>query len=401
MNIKLSFQSMFLLWFGAAVSMAEVMTGALYAPLGFRNGMLAILLGHVLGNTFLVLAGKIGFRERAGSMESTRYAFGVYGSYMFSALNILQLMGWTAVMIIVAARSLNSISMSLWGLDNFFVWALITGLLVILWLYSGSRGFNVINNVAVTLLLILTVVMSFLVFKGGISASTAGGMSFGQGVELASVMPLSWLPLVSDYTRMADSEKSSVIATWLGYFIGSCWMYMIGLSTALAYNTGDPAGIMLKAGLGACALLIVILSTVTTTFLDVYSAAVSFLNVKKGDERLISVAMGAAGTALALIFPMDQYENFLYAIGSVFAPLFAVLVTDYFVLRHDRSRERFDMKAIFSWIAGVAAYYIILKLDTPLGATLPDVVLTGALYAAVSMAGSKSARDFPAVKQER
>lgn len=34
MNIKLSFQSIFMLWFGAAVSMAEIMTGALYAPMG-------------------------------------------------------------------------------------------------------------------------------------------------------------------------------------------------------------------------------------------------------------------------------------------------------------------------------------------------------------------------------
>ncbi|MCL6557686.1 MAG: putative hydroxymethylpyrimidine transporter CytX [Firmicutes bacterium] len=392
---------MFLLWFGAAVSMAEIMTGALYAPMGFKSGMAAILLGHVLGNTFLILAGWIGFRERAGSMESTRYAFGIYGSYMFSALNILQLLGWTAVMIIVAARSLNLISASLWGYESFTAWALITGLLVIAWLFSGSRGFNVINNIAVSLLFALTVAMSMVVAKGGIPASAAGGMSFGQGVELAAVMPLSWLPLVSDYTRMADSEKSSTAAVWLGYFIGSCWMYMIGLSTALAYNTGDPASIMLKAGLGAYALLIVILSTVTTTFLDVYSAAVSFLNVKKGDERLISVAMGAAGTALALIFPMDQYENFLYAIGSVFAPLFAVLVTDYFVLKHDRSRERFDMKAIFSWFAGVAAYYIILKIDTPLGATLPDVVLTGALYAAVSMAFGKMECDFLPAEKEK
>lgn len=391
---------MFLLWFGAAVSMAEVMTGALYAPMGFRNGMLAILLGHILGNTFLVLAGKMGFREKVSSMESTRYAFGIYGSYMFSVLNILQLMGWTAVMIIVAARSLNSISTSLWGFDSFFIWALITGLLVILWLSSGSRGFNVINNIAVALLFILTVVMSFLVFKGGIPAKIAGGMSFGQGVELAVVMPLSWLPLVSDYTRMADSERSSTIATWLGYFIGSCWMYMIGLSTALAYNTGDPASIMLKAGLGVYALLIVIFSTVTTTFLDVYSSAVSFLNIRKGDERLISVVMGAVGIIIALLFPMEQYENFLYAIGSVFAPLFAVLVTDYFIFKQNKSREKFDIKAFFAWIIGVAAYYIILRFDTPVGVTLPDVILTGVLYAAVCLTGSKSTHDFPAVKKE-
>jgi len=382
-NIKLSNRSMFLLWFGAAISMAEIMTGTFYAPMGFKNGLLAILVGHILGNTFLVLAGKIGFREKVSSMESTRYAFGIYGSYMFSVLNILQLMGWTAIMIIVAARSLNSLSMSMWGFNNFYLWALITGLLVIVWLHSGSRGFNVINNIAVVLLLILTAVMSFPVFKGGVPGGASGGMSFGQGVELAVVMPLSWLPLVSDYTRMADSERGSSIATWLGYFIGSCWMYIIGLGCAAAYGTVDPADIMLNAGLGAYALIIVIFSTVTTTFLDVYSSAVSFLNIRKGDERLVSVVMGVIGMIIALIFPTDQYENFLYAIGSVFAPLFAVLVTDYFIFKNNKSGRRFDIKAFFSWAAGVAIYYVILRYDTPFGVTLPDAVLTSLIYCGI------------------
>uniref|UniRef100_UPI0009353F25 putative hydroxymethylpyrimidine transporter CytX n=1 Tax=Caldanaerobius fijiensis TaxID=456330 RepID=UPI0009353F25 len=379
-NVKISNRSMFLLWFGAAVSMAEIMTGALYAPMGFKKGVLAILLGHILGNTFLVLTGIIGFRERASSMESTRYTFGVYGSYLFSLLNILQLIGWTAVMIIVAGRSMNTISIKLWGFDNFYVWAMITGFLVILWLYSGNRGFNEINNTAVVLLFVLTIVMSFLVFRGGIPAKVSGGMSFGQGFELAVVMPLSWLPLVSDYTRAAESEKGSAIATWFGYFIGSAWMYIIGLGTALAFKSSDPTEIMLKAGLGIYALLIVVMSTVTTTFLDVYSSAMSFLNIKKGDEKLVSVIMGAIGTIVALVFPMEQYENFLYAIGSVFAPLFAVLVIGYFIFKEDKSKQLFNVKALVSWGIGVVLYYVLLRYNTVIGVTLPDVILTGIVY---------------------
>uniref|UniRef100_UPI000479FDCF putative hydroxymethylpyrimidine transporter CytX n=1 Tax=Caldanaerobius polysaccharolyticus TaxID=44256 RepID=UPI000479FDCF len=379
-NIKLSNRSMFLLWFGAAISMAEIMTGALYAPMGFKKGIVAILLGHVVGNTLLVLTGVIGFREKVSSMESTRYAFGIYGSYLFSILNILQLMGWTAVMIIISGRSLNSISIKLWGFDNFYVWALITGLLVILWIYAGNRGFNVINNIAVILLLILTMVMSFSVFKGGMPDRIKGGMSFGQGFELAVVMPLSWLPLISDYTRAAESEKGSAVATWLGYFIGSSWMYIIGLSTALVFNSSDPTDIMLKAGLGIYALIIVIISTVTTTFLDVYSSGISFLNIKSGNERLVSVVMGIIGTVIALVFPMDQYENFLYAIGSTFAPLFAVLVIGYFIFKENKNSQRFNVEALISWAIGVMLYYVLLRYDTVIGVTMPDVILTGIIY---------------------
>lgn len=43
-----SFQNS-LIWFGAAVSIAEILTGTYFAPLGFTKGLLAILVGHVIG----------------------------------------------------------------------------------------------------------------------------------------------------------------------------------------------------------------------------------------------------------------------------------------------------------------------------------------------------------------
>jgi len=385
---KITSRSMFMLWVGAAVSMAEIMTGALYAPMGFKSGLVAILVGHALGCSFLVPAGIIGYREKAGSMETTRYAFGKYGSYLFSALNVLQLMGWTAIMLIVAGRSLNSISNNLWGFDNYYLWVIVTGLLVILWLYSGSYGFNVINNIAVVMLFIFSFVMSYVIFKGGIPSDFAGGMSFGEGVETAVIMPLSWLPMVSDYTKMAESEKKSSIATWTGYFLGSSWMYIIGLATGLAYGVDDPTQVMLAAGMGVIALGIVIMSTVTTTFLDVYSSASSLANIIKGDERRLSLVMGAVGVVIALIFPMDQYQNFLYAIGSVFAPLFAVLVTDYFIFKTDMRDKNISVEAMAAWMIGVVLYYVILDLKIPIGVSIPDALITGLVYAFLRKARS-------------
>ena len=38
-----------LIWFGAAVSIAEILTGTYFAPLGFTKGLLAILIGHIIG----------------------------------------------------------------------------------------------------------------------------------------------------------------------------------------------------------------------------------------------------------------------------------------------------------------------------------------------------------------
>ena len=38
-----------LIWFGAGVSLAEILTGTYFSTLGFGRGLAAILLGHVIG----------------------------------------------------------------------------------------------------------------------------------------------------------------------------------------------------------------------------------------------------------------------------------------------------------------------------------------------------------------
>ena len=59
-----------LIWFGAAVSIAEILTGTYFAPLGFNKGLLAIIIGHIIGCAKLFLAGLIGGKVRKSSMET-------------------------------------------------------------------------------------------------------------------------------------------------------------------------------------------------------------------------------------------------------------------------------------------------------------------------------------------
>ena len=49
-----------LIWFGAGVSIAEILTGTYLADLGFGKGLLAIIVGHIIGCTMLFLSGLIG-----------------------------------------------------------------------------------------------------------------------------------------------------------------------------------------------------------------------------------------------------------------------------------------------------------------------------------------------------
>ena len=385
-NNTLGFNHYLFLWFGAAVSIAEILTGGLLAPLGFQSGLAAIVIGHVVGTLILILGGLIGAQERIPSILSTRISFGIYGSYLFSVLNILQLVGWTAVMIIAAARSANEISTMLWNINQLSAWVIGIGGLVLLWIALGREGgFKKANMVAVFLLFGITVVLSQVVFNDSTALSTSpiGGMSFGEGLELSVIMPLSWLPLIADYTRFAKHKKSAVLGSGLGYFIGSCWMYIIGLGAALVAGNPEPSAMMLAANLGLSSLGIVILATVTTTFLDAYSAGVSFANIfPTFNEKHVALVMTVIGTLVALGVDIEQYEGFLLIIGSVFAPLFAVLLTEYFVIKNRQLRDDVlvNWGALLVWALGVGLYYQFITMEFVLGATIPVMIITAVLY---------------------
>jgi putative hydroxymethylpyrimidine transporter CytX len=191
--------NLFFLWFGAAVSVAEILTGGYLAELGAAKGLWAILLGHLAGTLLLVLAGLIGFREKVPAIMSTRISFGKQGSYLISVINILQLVGWTAIMIIEGGMAMNVISRTLWHFDHPTLMHCLIGLFVGLWVFWGVKGFKRINTLAAALLLILTVVMSWVVFTSPSGAAEMAQQkgAFGMGFEFSIIMPLSWFPVAT------------------------------------------------------------------------------------------------------------------------------------------------------------------------------------------------------------
>lgn len=380
---RLSGLNLFFLWFGASVSVAEILTGGYLAELGAAKGLGAILLGHLAGTLLLVMAGLIGFREKVPAIMSTRISFGKQGSYLISVINILQLVGWTAIMVIEGGTAMNTIAVTLWRFDHLPLMSSLVGLFVGLWVFWGVKGFKRINTLAVGFLLVLTILMSWIVFTLPAAAATAikPRGAFGMGFELSIIMPLSWFPLISDYTSLAKTKKGALMAPFFGYFIGSCWMYAIGMAGGLLSGSPDPTKIMLAANMGLTALAILGLSTVTTTFLDVYSAGISLINIfPRVNDRIAAVGFTIIGTAIALVFPIERYTDFLYLLGSVFSPLIAILLTDYFVLKSDRRGCRADAVATVSLVTGIVFYHLIKAQELPIGSTLTTIAFTAALH---------------------
>ena len=371
-----------LIWFGAGVSIAEILTGTYFAALGFGRGLAAILVGHVIGCIMLFLAGVIGGKTRKSAMETVKDSFGSHGGQLFAILNVLQLVGWTAIMIYDGALAAEGIfTVGHW------VWCLVIGALIVLWIFIGITNLGKINTIAMAALFILTLILFKIIFFDGtvVTSITDETFSFGAAVELAVAMPLSWLPLISDYTREAEKPFVATLASVIVYSLVSIFMYMIGMGAAIFTGEYDIAQIMLKTGFGVVGLLIIVFSTVTTTFLDAYSAGVSSVSISsKIQEKWAAIVVTVIGTIAAIVYPMDNITNFLYLIGSVFAPMIAVQIADYFMLKKaDAQKSAFQWRNLAVWLVGFVIYRLLMQVDTPVGNTLPDMVITVVLCVVV------------------
>lgn len=79
--------------------------------------------------------------------------------------------------------------------------------------------------------------------------------------------------------------------------------------------------------------------------MDAYSAATNIDNLlKSGRTNLLGVLVTILGLIVALTVSMAYYQNFLYAIGAVFTPLFAILFVSIFGLR-----QRLALGWNFAW----------------------------------------------------
>ena len=383
---KTSVLSNGLIWFGAGVSMSEILTGTYFAPLGIKTGLFAILIGHIIGGILLFLAGYLGAKTRNNAMETVAVSFGRKGNLPFSVLNILQLAGWLAILNYDGALAANGIFSVGAG-----VWCAVIGVLLLLWVLVGLKRLEKINMVAMTALFLMTLVLCFVIVTRGNFGTLFNGSSvnkdvltFGAAIELSAAMPLSWIPVISDYTSNSTKPVKATVVSTIVYCLVSCWMYLIGMSAAIGMGTSDIAQISLRAGLGVVGLLIILFSTVTTNFLAAHSAGVSGEVIgesfsKHINGKYLSILVVLLGTIAAILYPMDNIEDFLYLINSVFAPMIADMIADFFFNKKRSVTKEWDWTNLIVWLIGLSLYRVLMHVDIVIGYTLPDIVITAVL----------------------
>jgi len=361
---KASCAALAAIWFGAAVSVAEIEAG-----IQSGGNWPALILGHLLGGALLFAAGLIGARTRRNAMETAADAFGRWGGRLFAALNVFQLVGWTAVMVSQGAAAVHALS----GVSVTLGCAVLAAL-VAAWIFVVAYDRFHFAAIGIGLLAVLAVVLTVRLAAlpdGGVPMASIG---FCAAFEIAVAMPLSWLPLISDYTRAAGRPLAGAAVSAVVYTLVSIWMYGLGILLARSGSLDLASGIA-KAGLGAIGLAVVMFSTVTTTFLDAYSSGESMKTIlPRVNARGVGVLVCVLGAGLAIRGIEDRYVEFLYLIASVFAPMAAVMIVSRYFVRHTHV-----VWNLIAWLAGTLTYHF--AGSSPISPTPTALVVSGLLAA--------------------
>jgi purine-cytosine permease-like protein len=251
--------------------------------------------------------------------------------------------------------------------------------------------------------------------------SGGGSMSLMLAIELSIAMPVSWLPLVGDYSRKADGPVTAAFMPFAGYFIGSVLMYALGLFISLR-GGGDIFAFIAGSRFRLVACAVVLLSTLTTAFLDLYSAVVSLGQLtgsgktgagkkdKPGGlkakfwqnwDRLSLLGAGLFTLIVSALFPVERYSDFLTAfltvIGMVFVPVYALLFIDFIFRRRGQGGETgnavpaFPLRILVIAAAGMAGYQIFTRYELGIPSLL-SMALVWVIYL-MSRPARKESRD--------
>lgn len=397
----------FVLWSSLGVGLLVFSAGSFLSATDFIDAFLAILIGSIVGSILLALAGKIGSDHGIPSLVSLRPSFGIRGSYVPAALNILQLVGWTIFEIMVMSTAANMLTGKIIPL---YIWSLIFGSFVAL---LGILGPLAVIREWLGKFAIWAVYASSIVIIASLLASDkltivisshGNGMSFFNALDLVIAMPVSWMPLVADYNRFSRDSNSAFKGTLAGFAVTNILFYfggvLLGASDIVAIVSA------IQSILFGFLMLVLIVDETDNTFADVYSASVSTQNIfPKIDQRYLIIGITAFSVIMANIIPISEYQSFLLLIGAVFVPLFGVVLTDYYILNRSRynndsffnsNKNSIRYTAIFAWLTGVFVYYVLSSLSPiyvpqlpQIGATIPSLIVSSLTYIAIVYSRSR------------
>ena len=359
------------LWGNLGVSLLGF-TGAIFVlqpggagtpELSLAAGLSAIVLGTILGTLAVAFSGLPGARTGAPAMVLLRGLFGTELSYLPTVLNIMQCLGWGVFELVTIATAAHTVAPGLPRWSYVVFAGATTGLLTI----RPLGAIRILRRYVTTAVVVVLAYLFVELVRHPLPAFTHGTWSgYWAATDTVVAAAISFAPLAADYTRHSRSEKAAFFGTFIGYGVTQILCYVIGLLAlvTVARSPSDIYGAFIAVPLGSLGFAILATRELDQSFANVYSTAVSVQNLRPlWDRRVLAGGIAVLTTALALWINIADYENFLVLLGSVFVPMFAVLVVDFFVL----SKGRWDLSGrsparwamLVPWGFGFVTYQLI------------------------------------------
>jgi NCS1 family nucleobase:cation symporter-1 len=401
-----------MIWLAANLVVTTLLTGTLFVPgVSWPTALGMIVLGTLIGGIVLVLVGNMGTRTGLATMSLTKGSFGLRGSFLPVTANVVILMGWSWVQAMLAGVTVNYLVEQATGFSNPVLFSVLCQSLVVALAVFGHTGIARIEPwLAVVILGIMAWVftVAFTTYPVtefiGLPVDTEAGWSSITVLDVVIATAISWTVLSAEFNRLARTQSKGMIGSGAGYVLSTVAAMSLG-ATAIAFvvlDGGEAIGFdptVLVAAFGAPLAVVIFLSVMATNTMVVYGMVASVVNLTPSRKlRFLPTALVLGAVSIlgsTWLGLLDQFTSFLVLIGSLFIPVFAIMLVDYYIIKRGSYtadilrgrdgrywyRSGVNLAAVVVWILGAGSSLILTYvLPSPVGATIPTFAISAGLY---------------------
>lgn len=325
----------------------------------------ATMVGSALLGLLAMACAYVGAATGLSSAMISRAVFGKAGGAILALAITISMVGWFAVQAGFFGTNAQIAFTQLTGANvPVQVFTAIGGVLMAFTAFWGYRSINRLSSVAVPLLLILLVVGMTIGFASVgteiLTAPVAQTITFGAAVSLVMGIFILGVVLSPDMARWAKSPSQAMAAGFVGFFFGNSIILVVSIVLSRLLGEEELMTIFFTLGLGAAAVVVLILAQWTTNTTNLYSAGLAFATMsKKIPRRTATIILGIISIAIGVIGASDYFTQFILIIGTVIAPYGGVYLAAFFSGRratrwqHGADVPTIEVRAVIAWTLGV------------------------------------------------
>lgn len=336
--------------FGWGFTVTPLYIGATIATMPTSTDMaLSIAIGDILLFLISILICIPAYRTGCNNPLLFRILFGNKGWILPAIVVFIGALGWQGSLTGWFAEVVVGVD-SQW----FAIVALVGGLLVLLSVYFGIKGIEVVGNISVAFLTVAAVVCFYLCARevGGF-ANLVALADADKGVDSPSIPSMAstivgsiavGASVSADFTRFCKKGWVVFVFVAINFFLVQPGLQLLGVAGVLAFDNhlfsvySKVLGIVFYI----FCLIAMIMAVWTTCNSNAYFGQVSFSNLTKKNMKVGAVIIGGFGAISAALGIATFVGNWVNILATAFPPLVGLITADYYII----NKCKYDTKLL-------------------------------------------------------